>query len=172
MGRLIVLLLLAAGIAYLIPGPVEHYEASAEINTGRERVWEVLSDLSQLSRWNDEVDSTAFVTPQREGVGTQIRLDGKFMTCWEKVVSWEPFNRIEFTVTEKPALTTDHVLRYTMEPRFERTLVRVEEEYHMRGGYLGHALNYITFSRMREAYRGPALSYLKRLAETGVGLGT
>src|SRR5262245_57391694 len=107
MGRFLILLLLIAGIAYLVPSPVEHYEATAEINTGREKVWEAMSDLTQMSRWNDEIDSTVFVTPQREGLGTQLRLDGKFMTCWEKVERWEPFNRIDFSVTEKPSLTTD-----------------------------------------------------------------
>lgn len=172
MGRLIVLLLLVAAVAYLIPAPPVHYEASIEIDKDRDHVWEVLSDFTQLTRWNEEVDSTSFLTPQRTGVGTVFRIDGKIVTSTMRVTRWEPYNRVDFAVELKPKLTEDHVLRYIIHPRFEdRTLVHVEEEYRMAGGYLGHAFGLLIFSRMRDPYRGSALGYLKRLCETGVGLG-
>lgn len=172
MGRLILFLLVLAGIAYLMPAPIVHHEASAEINAPRERVWQALSDLHGWSRWNEDVDSTGFLTPQQEGLGTKVRLDGKFMTVYEEVTAWEPYNRIDMSVKLKPNLTEDHVMRYTMAPEFDRTTVKIEEEYKMRGGYLGHALDVLFFDRMREGFRAPALGYLKRLAETGVGMGT
>lgn len=171
MGRLILLLLVAAGIAFLMPAPVVHHEASVEINAGREKVWDALSDMKAWPRWIEEVDSVSFVSSQEEGTGTEVRLDGKFFTTFERATRWEPYNRIDFEVSFKPNLTTDHVLRYVMDPQFDRTQVRVEEEYRMRGGYLGHAFELLMFSRMREGFRGPALGYLKRLAETGVGMG-
>jgi hypothetical protein len=78
-----------------------------------------------------------------------------------------------FSVRLKPRLTYDHVLRYSVQYRFtNRTVVRVEEEYRMAGGYLGHLFGVLLFDRMREPYRMAALSYLKKLAETGFGLGT
>jgi uncharacterized membrane protein len=172
MGRLILFLLILAGIAYLMPAPIVHHEASAEINAPRERVWQALSDLKGWSRWNEDVDSTGFLTDQQEGVGTKVRLDGKFMSVYEEVTNWEPYNRIDVSVKLKPNLTQDHVMRYTMAPEFDRTTVKIEEEYKMRGGYLGHALDLLFFDHMRDGFRGPALGYLKRLAETGVGMGT
>jgi len=172
MGRLILFLLILAGIAYLMPSPVVHHEASATINAPRERVWQALSDLKGWSRWNEDVDSTAFLTDQQEGVGTKMRLDGKFMTVYEEVTDWEPYNRIDFNVSLKPNLTEAHVMRYTMAPDFDHTTVKVEEEYKMRGGYLGHALDVLFFERMRDGFRAPAMGYLKRLSETGVGMGT
>jgi hypothetical protein len=87
MGRLILFLLVLAGIAYLMPAPIVHHEASAEINAPRERVWQALSDLGGWSRWNEDVDSTGFLTPQQEGLGTKVRLDGKFMTVYEEVTA-------------------------------------------------------------------------------------
>src|SRR2546428_11337991 len=98
MGRLILLLLIAAGIAFLMPAPIVHHEAAVEINADRERVWQALSDLRGWPRWIEEVDSTSFLTDQHEGVGTQVRLDGKFITTFEKVARWEPYNRIDFEV--------------------------------------------------------------------------
>jgi len=171
MGRLILLLLVAAGIAFLMPAPVVHHEASVEINADREKVWDALSDMRGWPRWIEEVDSVAFLSSQQQGTGTEVRLDGKFYQTFERVIRWEEYNRIDFAVSFKPSLTEDHVLRYMMTPQFDRVQVRVEEEYRMRGGYLGHAFDLMMFSRMREGFRGPALGYLKRLAETGVGMG-
>jgi hypothetical protein len=88
------------------------------------------------------------------------------------VERWEPYNTMGFFVELKPRLTYDHVLRYSLQYRYtNRTVVRVEEEYRMAGGYLGHVFGRLFFERMREPYRMPALSYLKKLVETGVGLG-
>jgi uncharacterized membrane protein len=171
MGRLILVLLIAAGIAFLMPAPVVHHEASVEINADREKVWDALSDIKGWPRWIEEVDSVSFQSPQHDGEGTELRLDGKFYTTFERAVRWEPYNRIDFAVSFKPNLTTDHVLRYMMTPQFDRVQVSVQEEYRMRGGYLGHAFDLMMFDRMREGFRGPALGYLKRLAETGVGMG-
>jgi uncharacterized protein YndB with AHSA1/START domain len=171
MGRFLILVLLVLAVAYFIPAPVTHYDAALEIDASRERVWDTLSDLTQLSRWNSDVDSTVFLSPQREGVGTEIRVDG-VVTSVLTVVRWQPYNAVGFVVVPKPRFTYDHVLRYTMQYRFtDRTIVRVEEEYRMAGGYLGHLFGVMLFDRMREPYRMSALSYLKKLAETGVGLG-
>jgi uncharacterized membrane protein len=173
MGRLVILLLLAAVVAYFMPAPVTHFDSAVEIDASREKVWDLMSDFSQLSRWNDAVDSTVFLSPERKGEGTQIRLDGPMLTTTLKVVHWQPYNDIGFAVILNPRLTYDHVLRYSIQKRFEsRTVVRVEEEYHMAGGYLGHVFGKLLFDRMRDSYRTGALGLLKRLAETGVGLGT
>jgi uncharacterized protein YndB with AHSA1/START domain len=173
MGRLLILILIAGAIAYFVPAPVTHFDSALEIEASRERVWEMLSDLSQISRWNEDVDSAVFVGPQHDGEGAEVRVDGSMFTSALRVTRWEPYNRIDFAVLLKPRLTWDHVLRYSMQRRFEnRTIVRVEEEYRMAGGYLGHVFGILIFERMRDPYRVQALSYLKRLAETGVGLGT
>ena len=37
-----IFLLVAAGIAFLMPAPVVHHEASVEINAGREKVWRTI----------------------------------------------------------------------------------------------------------------------------------
>lgn len=172
MGRLLILILLALAVAYFVPAPAKHFDAALEVDASREKVWGALSDLSQMSRWNPGVDSTVFLTPQHDGEGTEIRVDG-MVTSTLIVQRWEPFNTMAFLVELKPRLTYDHVLRYSVQYRFtDRTVVRVEEEYRMAGGYLGHLFGVLLFDRMREPYRMPALSYLKKLAETGVGLGT
>ncbi len=173
MGRLLILLIVAGVVAYFVPSPVTHFDSAVEIDASREHVWDLMADLSQLSRWNEDVDSTVFLTPERQGPGTVVRIDGSMITTSLTVQRWEPYNEIDFAVVLQPRITYDHVLRYSMQRRFEgRTVVRVQEEYRMAGGYLGYVFGRLIFERMRDPYRMGALGYLKRLAETGVGLGT
>jgi uncharacterized protein YndB with AHSA1/START domain len=171
MGRLLLTLLAIAGIAYFMPAPTIRQEASIEINAPRARVWEALSELRGYSRWHEDVDSTVFLGSRREGVGTEARLDGRFLHPIVRVERWEPSNAVEFSVQFDPAYTRDHVLRYKMEPRIDRTVVTMTEEYRMNAGYLGHLFGITVFNGMREPSRGPALGYLKRLVETGQGVG-
>ena len=171
MGKLFILLVVALAVAYFVPAPVVHYDAALEVNASRERVWDALSDLSQMPRWNAAVDSAAFLGAQRQGEGTEIRIDG-VVTSTLQVERWVPYGTMSFFVELKPRFTYDHVLRYSIQYRYtNRTVVRVEEEYRMAGGYLGHVLGMLLFDRVREPYRMPALSYLKKLVETGIGLG-
>jgi hypothetical protein len=88
-----------------------------------------------------------------------------------RVERWEPFNAVDYSVRFDPAYTRDHMLRYGMSPRFERTVVTLTEEYRMNAGLLGHVFGVLVFTGMREPARRPALGYLKRLAETGQGIG-
>lgn len=171
MGKLLVLLVLALAVAYFVPAPVVHHDAALEVDASRERVWDALSDLSQMPRWNAAVDSAAFLGAQRQGEGAEIRIDG-MVTSTLQVERWQPYGTMSFFVELKPRFTYDHVLRYSIQYRYtNRTVVRVEEEYRMAGGYLGHVLGLLLFDRVREPYRMPALSYLKKLVETGIGLG-
>ena len=171
MGRLLLIILAVAAVAYFMPAPTVRHEANIEINAPRGRVWEALSDLRGYPRWIEDVDSTVFLTSTREGVGTEARLDGRFLHPYLRVERWQPFNAIDYSVRFDPAFTRDHVVRYAMEPRFDRTVVTLTEEYRMNAGYLGHLFGMLVFDGMRQSTREPALGYLKRLAETGQGIG-
>lgn len=173
MGRFLVFVLVVLAVVYFIPAPVNRHAAGLEIEASREQVWEVMSDLARLPRWIETVDSVAFLNPQRQGLGAELRIDGTVMSSVLRVARWVPYNTVAFDVRMRPGLTHDHVLRYTVERRFAgRSVVRVEEEYRMAGGYLGHVLGGLLFDRMRDPYRASALLHLKRLVETGAGLGT
>src|SRR5262245_28346005 len=171
MGRLLLLLLVVAGIAYCMPAPTVRHEASIEINAPRGKVWDALADIRSYARWNEDVDSTVFLSSSHEGVGTEARLDGRFLHPIVRVERWEPFNRVDYSVRFDPAYTRDHVMRYGMTPRYDRTVVTLTEDYRMNAGLLGHVFGVLVFNGRREPFRKPALGYLKRLAETGQGVG-
>lgn len=170
MGRLLLLILLAGAIAYFLPAPAVHNEASIEIDATREKVWEVLGDFDEMPRWNASTHGLKFDTSQRKGVGTEFHVPGSPFHHTVVVTKEVAYNRIELRVETDPRLTEDHIIRYSIHPRQSRTLVRFVEEYRVRGGYLGYAVDRALYRPMRGSGRAPALANLKRLVETGNGL--
>jgi uncharacterized membrane protein len=170
MGRLLLLILLAGVVAYFLPAPAVHNEASIEIDATREKVWEVLADFSELPRWNGATHGLEFATSQRRGVGTELHIPGSPFQHTMRVTNEVAYNRVELAVETDPRLTEDQTIRYSIHPRQNRTLVRFVEEYRVRGGYLGYAVDRALYRPMRASGRAPALANLKRLVETGNGL--
>lgn len=170
MGRLLLLIVLAGVIAYFLPAPAVHNESSIEIDATREKVWQVLGNLNELPRWNVTTQGLKFASTQRQGVGTEFHVPGSPFSHTVKVTKEVAYNRIEFGVTTDPRLTEDHVIRYSIHPRQSRTLVRFVEDYRVRGGYLGYAVDRALYRPMRASGRAPALANLKQLVETGEGL--
>lgn len=170
MGRLLFLILLAGVIAYFLPAPAVHNEASIEIDATREKVWEVLGDLGELPRWNASTHGLKFATAQRQGVGAEFDVPGSPFSHHVVLTKQVAYNRMEFQVGTDPRLTEGQIIRYTIHPRQNRTLVRYVEEYRVRGGYLGYLVDRAFYRQLRASGRGPALANLKRLVETGHGL--
>jgi len=170
MGRLLLLILLAGVVAYFLPAPAVHYEASIEIDASRESVWELLSNFDELPRWNATTHGLEFAANQRRGVGTEFHIPGSPISHTVTVTKETAYNRVELRVETDPRLTEDQVIRYSIHPRQNRTLVRFVEEYRVRGGYLGYAVDRALYRPMRGSGRATALANLKRLVETGNGL--
>lgn len=170
MGRLLLLILLAGVIAYFLPAPAVHHEGTIEINAARESVWEVLSNFKEIPRWNATTHGLEFATSQHRGEGTKFHVVGSPISHTVTVTKVIAYNRVEFQIETDPRLTEDQTIRYSIHPRQSRTLVRFVEEYRVRGGYLGYAVDRAIYRPMRGAGRSSALANLKRLVETGNGL--
>ena len=167
MGKLLGLLIVLGFVAYLVPAPVSHRTASVEIHASREKVWEVLSDLERIPSWNAAAPSVEFLTQHRQGPGAKYRIPSTPISRTFEVKDWRSFNRIDYQVTTDPELTRDHILVFQIRPAQGRTLVQLDEDYHMRGGYLGHLLDEVYLGPSVERSRSAALANLKRLVETG-----
>lgn len=167
MGKLLALLLVVAFVAYLVPAPVSHRTASVEIHATREKVWEVLSNLERIPSWNASAHSIEFLTEHKQGNAAQFRLPSSPVSRIFEVREWRTYERIEFRVRTDPDLTRDHVVVYQVRRSGTRTLVQLDEDYRMRGGYLGHMADQVYLGPAVERSRAAALANLKRLVETG-----
>lgn len=167
MGKLLALLLVLAFVAYLVPAPVSHRTATVEIHATREKVWEVLSNLERIPTWNASAHSIEFLSQHKQSSGARFRLPGSPVSRTFEVREWQAYERIAFRVQTDPNLTRDHVVVYQIRREGTRTQVQLDEDYHMRGGYLGHILDQVYLGPAVERSRAAALANLKRLVETG-----
>ncbi len=167
MGRFLLILIVAAFVAYLVPAPVSHRAASVEIHATKEKVWEVLSDLPRIPSWNGGALKLEFLTRHTQGPGARFRVPGTPISRTFEVTDWRAYNRIDLRVTTDPRLTNDHILTYSIRPTGERTAVLLDEDYRVRGGYLGYLLDRVYLGPSGEKSRSAALANLKRLVETG-----
>ena len=170
MWRLLLLVIVAGVITYFVPAPAVHHEANIEVDGQRTQVWKVVSDLNDLPRWNANAQGIQFASSQRQGVGVEFSIPGQPFTHGFRVIGWEPYNKMQFRVTTKPALTVDHIMLFSLHTRGQKTIVRYIEEYRMKGGYLGYILDQVYYSAVRRKGRTPALANLKRFVETGQGM--
>ena len=68
------------------------------------RVWDVLADFGQLSRWARNVDHSSLVTTQREGVGAARRVQVGRVVLIERVVTWEPNASLAYALEGLPVV--------------------------------------------------------------------
>jgi uncharacterized protein YndB with AHSA1/START domain len=162
---LVVLALLV--IAYLIPAPPVHRSATAEVHSSREKVWEALSDLEHIPTWNGAARLLEFAGTQRQGNGTRYRVPGTPISRTFEVTDWRPYNRIDYRVTTEPGVTYDHTLSFRIRPLYDRAAIQLDEDYRLRGGYLGHLFDQLYLGPSVERGRAAALANLKRWIETG-----
>lgn len=168
--RFLLLIIAILALAYFLPANPAHHEASIEIGESREETWRILSDLTQLPRWNRSMSIMEFMGTQKFGVGTRISIPDVPIKRQLRVVNWIPYNSMTFRVQSDPDVTHDHTIRFSVHPRTSGCLVRYVEEYRLRGGYLGTVLDKIYLTPMGANGREPALANLKRLVETGQGI--
>lgn len=170
MGKLLLFIIAVLAVAYVMPAPGVHVETSIEIDSPRTQVWEVMSNLTDLPRWNASAFGMEFDSNQRQGVGAIYEIEGAPVSHRYQISKWEPYNRIDLQVMTKPRVTVDHIVRYSIHPRGSRTIVRFTEDYVARGGYLGYIFDRVAYYPSRGKSREPALANLKRLVETGQGI--
>ena len=167
MGKFLALLVVATFVAYLVPAPVSHRTASVEIHATREKVWDVLSQLDRIPSWNAAARTVDFQTSHKQGMGARFQVPSTPVSRTFEVTDWRAYNRVAFRVRTDPALTRDHILVYAIRSANGRTTLQLDEDYHMRGGYLGHLLDIVYLGPSVEKSRSAALANLKRLVETG-----
>lgn len=83
-----------------------HFEQSVEIDAPRQRVWDVLTDVSAWPDRIETVDSVEFITPPPLALGSQVRLSQPKLPegVWDTTV-WEPPSYFEWRQKSTGATT-------------------------------------------------------------------
>jgi len=68
-----------------------------QINVTKSKLWEIISDFGNVSRWHPYITQSAITSSSNQGVGTERSSEGLMPgTLPEKVVAWDEGNSITY----------------------------------------------------------------------------
>jgi ribosome-associated toxin RatA of RatAB toxin-antitoxin module len=143
-------------------------DASIMINSSGKTVWEVLSDLALIARYDPTVQTSEVVSPEAAGIGaTRDILLANGDRLRESVTIFDPRKRIELEMyTTSMALKSLH-RSYSMDDEGKRTRVTLEVEYEMKYGMVGSLLERFWFRKRLGDVVHAGLYSIKRYVEVG-----
>jgi len=86
-------------------------------------VWDALADFGEIARWAPNVDHSCLLSPQTEGVGTVRRIQAGRRTLVERVVEWQPGERLGYDIEGLPAMVRSLQSTWHLDERGPRTVV-------------------------------------------------
>ena len=142
------------------------FAESIIISAPIEQVWQTLADIGSIYLWNPGVKASNQTTSGEVGVGScrHCNLGGKNFLD-EEVVTFEPYNKIIFRITNTnmPFKTAD--IRFTLQPNGTATDVTVSPIYQLNYGLIGKLLDVVMVRSQYQKGMGELLQGLKEYVE-------
>lgn len=141
---------------------------TVQIQAAPERVWDALTALDALHEYDPGIARSVLRTDRRSGLGADrhcdLRAGGWFR---ERVTVWEPVQAFELTLYEctLPVLRLRH--HYRLRPESGGTRVDQTQEYTLKYGPLGVALDALVVRRTWDAGIKTFFAGLKAYVEAG-----
>jgi uncharacterized membrane protein len=148
------------------------FKKQITINTPKQKVWDVVSDLGGIYRFNPNVEKSYYTTDKTEGIGAaricELQPAGKIL---ETVKNWKEGNG--FLLQIEPIEKAPPVKNFSGffelgKLNAERTIVSVTINYSMKLGVIGHLLNKLIIQSKMEEGIEDLLEGLKIHLEKGV----
>lgn len=113
------------------------------INVPLERVWEILTNLEALDKYDPVVKRSVYTGSIRSGIGAKRKCDCADNKNWfeEKVTEWVPNKSLTFEITDCSIPMNKLSHRYTLSKAGDATLVKQEMIYEMKFGWFGKLLD-------------------------------
>ena len=138
------------------------------IDTPVQEVWQVLSDIGNIHRWNPGVFNSYLTGDQTEGVGTSRTCDlGHNNYLDEKVVAWIVNEQLTMRVVGTNLAFNYADIRFTLVPERRSTRVIVSPDYQLKYGLFGRLLDAIYVRRTYRRGMQSLLAGLKQYVENG-----
>jgi len=94
---------------------------SVDVNASPARVWELLSDYGALASWFADADHSRLITAAPVGVGSERRVSLDGFTLIERIVTWEPRQRLTYDVQGLPPVIKGARSDWQLEDRGDGT---------------------------------------------------
>jgi len=139
---------------------------SACIEVPKEKVWQILSDVSNVNLWVDTIQSAYCEDGKTSGVGTvRVCLLKGNMNIKEKWIEWDEGHSYTYQ-TANVMLIKYATNKWSVETENGKSLLITESEIIFKGGFFGRILEplmYFLFKRMG----AQSLAAFKYLVEVG-----
>jgi ribosome-associated toxin RatA of RatAB toxin-antitoxin module len=113
------------------------------INSSTEKIWNVLSDLERLDKYDPTVKKSSLITSESSELGAKRKVDMKDGKNWfeEKVTVWKLNEALTYQLTacSFPIHRLKH--SYSFEKSGNQTKVRQVMEYDVKFGFIGKVLD-------------------------------
>lgn len=106
-------------------------ERRVTVAAAPDRVWSVLADFADISRWAPNVDHSCAMSDRSDGVGAVRRVQTGRTTLVESIEEWQPATRLAYGIAGLPPVIRSVVTAWTLVPVVEsvdRTEVTVRTD--------------------------------------------
>lgn len=153
------------------------FTVSTRIDAPRRRVWEVLSDIGSIYRWNPGVKASRATSEAPGGENATRHCDlqrsgGKSVGYLEeRAVDWREGEGYKILITESNLPLKTAAVSFELADEGDGTRVIVGPRYELKGGVLGSVVDRLVGRRQYRKGMQQLLAGLKHYIETGEQVG-
>ena len=104
-----------------------------QINVPKNKVWDIIADFGNVSKWAPIVTKSAAIGSSNQGVGAERSCEVIQMgTVTEKAVEWDEGNSVKYEVKGLPSVNS-FFNKFSLEGEADQTEVRLEGEVDIAG---------------------------------------
>ena len=149
------------------------FSKQIKINAPKNRVWEILSDLGGIYKWNPGVSNSYLTSDDSDGEGGSRHCDlqngkgGNIGYLEERSFDWREGEGFTIDVYESNLPLKRNHVRFDLEPDGDGTIVRVTPDYKLKFGPLGMLADVLGARRQFKKGMEGLLEGLRYHIETG-----
>src|SRR5438876_11393384 len=138
------------------------------VNAGIDKLWNILTDLEILEKYDPTVKKSSLISAERTGIGARRKVDTADGKNWfeEKVTVFKPNEALTYQLTDCSFPIKGLKHSYSFEKIGDQTKVKQVMEYTVKFGVLGKLLDSIMIRRQSDSGIKKFFSGLKSYAET------
>jgi len=138
------------------------------INAPIEKIWEALSEVNTLDRYDPTVKKSTAISQTTKGIGAKRKVDMQDGKNWfeEQCTEWEPHGKLTFELTacSFPIHQLKH--SYTIEKSGDQVKIKQVMQYTVKYGLFGKFLDMLIIRKQSDAGIKKFFKGLKSYTET------
>ncbi len=144
------------------------FATSVRIEAPKERVWEVLSDLGSIYKWNPGITHSFTTSDEAKGENAMRQCDlpdGGFLR--ERAFNWSEGEGFTIEIYETSLPLKESFVDFRATPEGEATVVNLKMDYKLKFGPIGALMDAAFAGRQARNGMADMLAGLKDYVETG-----